>query len=100
MSGTGGVSAVVDQSTPFAQITAAYASFAPAVAYRADSYGGVFASAPWYRYNITGTDNQIWPTFNVYLVRRGDAVYKVQITGYYNATGTPRQITIRSARLR
>lgn len=100
VSGTGGVSAVVDQSTPFAQITAAYASFAPAVAYRADSYGGVFASAPWYRYNITGTDNQIWPTFNVYLVRRGDAVYKVQITGYYNATGTPRQITIRSARLR
>jgi len=49
--------------------------------------------------NITGTDNQIWPNFNVYLVRRGDAVFKLQVTSYYGATGTPRQITVRSVRL-
>ena len=99
VSGTGGVGAVVDQSMPFAQITAQYASFAPAVAYRSDSYGGVFVTSPWYKYNITGTDNQIWPNFNVYLVRRGETVYKVQLTSYYGSTGAPRQITLRASRL-
>jgi len=99
VSGTGGVSAVVDESMPFAQITAQYASFAPAVAYRADSFGGVFVTSPWYQYNITGTDNQIWPNFNVYLVKRGETVYKVQIISYYGPTGTARQITLRSSRV-
>lgn len=99
VSGTGGVSALLDPATPFAQVTADYAATAPSVAYRSDAFGGVFVSSPWYRYNITGTDNQIWPDFNVYLVRRGDAVFKVQLTGYYGPTGTSRQITIRSARV-
>lgn len=99
VSGTGGVSAVLDETTPFSQITAQYAAFAPAVAYRSDAYGGVFVTSPWYRYNITGTDNQIWPNFNIYLVRRGDTVYKVQIISYYGADGTPRQITVRSSRV-
>jgi hypothetical protein len=99
VSGTGGVSAVLDEDMPFGQLTAQYASFAPAVAYRADSYGGVFVTSPWYRYNITGTDNQIWPNFNVYLIRRGNTVFKLQLIGYYGATGTPRQITVRSSRV-
>jgi hypothetical protein len=99
VSGTGGVSAVIDESTPFTQITAQYASSAPPVAYRSDSYGGVFVNSPWYRYNITGTDNQIWPNFNVYLIRRGETVYKVQIISYYGPTGTSRQITLRSSRV-
>ena len=99
VSGSGGVSAVVDETMPFSQMTAQYASFAPPVAYRGDAYGGVFVSSPWYRYNITGTDNQIWPNFNVYLIRRGDTVDKVQLIGYYGATGTPRQITVRSSRV-
>ena len=99
VSGSGGVSAVLDTTTPFSEITASYASTAPAVAYRSDAYGGVFVTSPWYRYNITGTDNQIWPTFNVYLIRRGEEVFKVQLTGYYGATGTPRQITVRSVQV-
>ncbi len=99
VSGSGGVGAVVDESMPFSQLTAQYASFAPAVAYRSDSYGGVFVSSPWYRYNITGTDNQIWPNFNVYLVKKGDSVYKVQIISYYGPSGTARQITVRSSRV-
>jgi hypothetical protein len=99
VSGSGGVSAVIDETMPFAQISSQYAAFAPAVAYRSDSYGGVFVSSPWYKYNITGTDNQIWPNFNVYLIRRGDDVFKVQITSYYNASGTSRQITLRSVQL-
>jgi hypothetical protein len=99
VSGTGGVSALIDESVPFGQLTAQYASSAPAVAYRADSFGGVFVTSPWYKYNITGTDNQIWPNFNVYLVKRGETVYKVQIISYYGPTGTARQITLRSSRV-
>ena len=99
VSGTGGVSALIDDTTPFAQITSEYASFAPAVAYRSDSYGGVFVTSPWYMYNITGTDNQIWPNFNVYLIRRGNDVFKVQITSYYNLAGAARHITVRSVQL-
>ena len=53
----------------------------------------------WYRYNITGSDHQVWPTFDVYLVKRGDEVYKVQVTGYYGADGKPRQISFRYAKL-
>ena len=64
-------------------------------AYRSDSYAGVFGSSRWYRYNIGGTGNRISPTFEVYLVRRGSAVYKVQILNYYNVTGNPRFITFR-----
>lgn len=61
--------------------------------------GGVFQRSPWYRYNLTGEDHQVWPTYNVYLIRAGGEVYKVQITGYYGATGDPRQITFVSARI-
>ena len=60
----------------------------------------VFTAKKWYRYNLTGNDHQIWPTYDVYLVRRGTAVYKVQVTSYYGPTGTSRQITIRSAQIR
>ncbi|HRP08372.1 MAG TPA: HmuY family protein [Gemmatimonadales bacterium] len=41
------------------------------------------------------------PTFNIYLVKDGDAVYKVQFLSYYHpVTGAARMITIRFARLR
>lgn len=99
VSGTGGMSAVPDNSTPYASITASYAGSVPAQAYRSDGFSGVFQASPWYRYNITGTDNQIWPTFQVYLLRRGTEVFKVQLTGYYGSNGAPRQITVRYARL-
>jgi len=99
VSGSGTVKGVVDVATDFALIDAAYAGTVPPQAYRADLFSGAFAMAPWYRYNITGTDNQIWPVFNVYLVRRGSTVYKVQLTGYYSATGAPRNITMRYAKI-
>ncbi len=67
-------------------------------AYRTDAFGGVFSSSPWYRYNLAG-DNRISPTFNVYLVRRGTSVYKVQIVNYYSTTGAPRHITLRYKRI-
>lgn len=66
--------------------------------YRTDRAGGVFSAQPWYLYNVAG-DHQISPTFQVYLIRRGDEIYKVQLTGYYNEAGAPRHITFRYAPL-
>lgn len=57
-----------------------------------DDAGGVF----WY--NIEG-NNRLWPTFNVFLVRVGTAVYKVQVIDYYNATGDSGFPTVRFQQL-
>lgn len=67
--------------------------------YRGDAYGGVFATEDagrrWYRYNLQG-GHQIWPTYNVYLIRVDGEVYKVQLTGYYHPeTGDSRHVTFR-----
>lgn len=72
----------------------ATATGVPGNAYRTDGYAGVFAAHRYYRYNIGG-DNRITPTFDVYLVRRGAAVYKLQVLDYYSTTGQPRHITFR-----
>lgn len=99
VSGFGGVATVVSDDTPFAVMSATIAATIPPQVYRADSYTGVFGTKPWYRYNITGTDNQIWPTYEVYLLKRGTAVWKIQFTGYYDAAGTARQISFRYEQL-
>jgi hypothetical protein len=67
-------------------------------AYQVDAFAGVFGSHPWYRYNLTG-ENIIHPTFDVYLLKRGDAVYKIQLVDYYSAAGDPRHISFRYARV-
>ena len=67
-------------------------------AFRIDTYAGVFATSRFYKYNLGG-DNRITPTFDVYLLKRGGVVYKLQVTGYYNATGEARHITFRYAQL-
>jgi hypothetical protein len=97
----GGVSGEEDggavlASEAFGEITDA--SDAPAQVYAGDAFGGVFEGHPWYRYNLDG-GHQIWPTYDVYLIRRGDTVYKVQLTSYYGPTGDSRQISFRYARL-
>ena len=87
--------------TPFEEVTDA--SELPTGVYAGDAFGGVFASAEpgraWYRYNLDG-NHQIWPTQNVYLIRAGDDVYKVQLTGYYHPdSGDSRHISFRYQRL-
>lgn len=76
----------------------AFASTATAVtaanAYRADAYAGIFGQSRFFRYNIAG-DHRISPNFNVYLIRRGSTVYKLQVTSYYSLTGQARHITFR-----
>jgi HmuY protein len=94
VSGSGAAAAAV-ATEEFAAI--ATASTDPR-AYLQDNFGGVFNSHPWYRYNLTG-ENIIHPTFDVYLVKRGDDVYKVQLISYYGSAGEPRHITFRYARL-
>jgi hypothetical protein len=83
------------QLAAFDAITAANVP-ASASAWSAD----VFTTSKWYRYNLTGTDHQVWPTFDVYLVQRGSEVYKIQLTNYYGPGGEPRRITFRYAKLR
>jgi len=71
----------------------------PGAAFEADGFGGVFVESPWFRYNLLGTDHHIWPVFNVYLIKVGDAVYKIQVTNYYDVDGNTRRITTRYAKL-
>ena len=94
-SGAGRAGAVL-ASESFAAMTDA--SDAPTQIYKSDAYGGVFDARKWYRYNLTG-NHDITPTYDVYLIRRGSDVYKVQLTGYYDAAGQSRRITFRYARL-
>ena len=63
-------------------------------AYLADRYAGVFGEHPWYRYNLTGAHG-VHPTFDVYLVRRGSSVFKLQLLNYYGPAGQARHITFR-----
>jgi hypothetical protein len=95
VSGSGRAAAVL-ASESFTAMTSA--SDAPAQIYRADAYGGVFDKYRWYRYNLTGT-NDITPTYDVYLIRRGTNVYKVQLISYYNTAGESRRITFRYAKI-
>lgn len=95
VSGSGKGAAAKLTGTTFAAATPA--SISP-TAFRIDSYAGVFGTSRFYKYNIGG-DNRITPTYDVYLIRRGALIYKLQITGYYNSTGQPRHITFRYARI-
>lgn len=95
VSGTGGTGAVLADEA-FDEM--ADAGDAPAEIYRGDAFGGVFAAYPWYRYNLQG-NHQIWPTYDVYLIRRGETVWKVQLIGYYDAGGNSRRITLRYGKL-
>ncbi len=70
----------------------------PSAAFDADGFGGVFVESPYYRYNLLD-NHHIWPVFNVYLIKVGDAVYKIQITNYYDVNGNARHITTRYAKL-
>lgn len=49
-------------------------------------------------YNLAG-DNRLSPTYNIYLVKVGAAIYKIQLIGYYGATGLSGYPTIRYARI-
>jgi hypothetical protein len=95
VSGDGGVGAVAT-SEAFDDVTSA--SGAPASVYAGDAFGGVFAEHAWYKYNLDG-DHTIFPTFDVYLLRSGASVWKLQILNYYDDAGESRRISFRYAHL-
>jgi hypothetical protein len=94
VSGSGGAGATPSPE-PFEAVTTAAVD---SRAYQVDVFAGVFGSHPWYKYNLTG-ENIIHPTFDVYLIKRGDDVYKVQLIDYYSPAGDPRHISFRYAKL-
>lgn len=57
-----------------------------------------FAATPWFKYNLRD-EHMIWPTYNVYLLKRGETIYKFQVIGYYGPTGDPRHVTYRYERI-
>ncbi|HET7630846.1 MAG TPA: HmuY family protein [Gemmatimonadaceae bacterium] len=103
VSGSGDVAAVllVPSSfyTSYASITniPVGAAGIPANAFETDGAGGAFLTDLPYRYDPTV--HQVYPTYDVYLVKRGTDVYKVQIAGYYGTDGTFGQLTVRAAKL-
>jgi HmuY protein len=90
-----GAAGATPSPEPFATVTSAAVD---SRAYQVDGFSGVFGSHPWYKYNLTG-ENIIHPTFDVYLVKRGADVYKVQLVDYYSPAGEPRNISFRYAKL-
>lgn len=62
-----------------------------------EAEGGIFGQKSWYWYDTT--EHQVWPRYDVYLIRRGTEVYKVQLIGYYGPAGEARMITFRSAKI-
>lgn len=103
VSGPGTVSIARLDNVDFAALTAPQALAVPRGQFVRDNIVGPFSTngflgSPW-RYNILGNDNQVWPTFDVFLVRRGTAVWKLQFTSYYGLGAQERQVTIRYARL-
>jgi hypothetical protein len=90
-----GIAAATTTTEDFASVATAAVD---SRAFQQDGFAGVFNSHPWYRYNLTG-ENIIHPTFDVFLVRRGTAVYKLQLVDYYGPAGEPRRITVRYALL-
>jgi hypothetical protein len=56
--------------------------------YFSDTAGGIFVESSWYAYNLTGSDNKLWPNYRVYLIKSGTDVYKFQILSYYHPQST------------
>ena len=52
-----------------------------------------------FRYNLNN-DQRLSPTFNTYLIRNGTKTWKLQVIGYYGASGAGGFPTLRYARIR
>lgn len=51
-----------------------------------------------FRYNLLNTQ-RLHPSFNIYLIKSGTRVYKLQVINYYSASGASGFPTIRAARI-
>ena len=69
----------------------------PSTSFISDGAGGAFRANVPYRYDPVS--HQVYPTFDVYLVKRGTTVYKVQVISYYSTGGVFGYVTLRYARI-
>ena len=46
-----------------------------------------FSANPWYQYNLNG-GHLLWSQYGVYLIKTNTATYKLQVTSYYDESGT------------
>lgn len=74
------------------------ASTTPGLTFSADAPSGVFKDSSWYSYNLQG-GHKLWPNYRVYIVDTGTNQYKLQITSYYDTSGTSAMINLRYAKL-
>ncbi len=98
-SGTGTVSVTFGDNTPFDVMSATIARSVPIQAFTRDAFAGAF-SQPDRQWEYVSSSNTVVATYDVYLLRRGDAIFKVQFPSYYDAQGQSRRITVRYQRLR
>jgi hypothetical protein len=84
----------LQQMTPDSELAEFAAVTAESIAPDAAWHPATFAGSPWFKYNLRD-EHMIWPTYNTFLVKRDDTVYKLQITGYYSQAGDPRHISFR-----
>lgn len=98
-SGTGTVSVTFADSTPFEVMSATIARSVPIVAFARDGFAGAF-SQPDRQWEYVASSNTVFATYDIYLLRRGETVFKVQFPSYYDAQGQSRRITVRYQRLR
>lgn len=102
-SGSGNVAAVALVPSTFYTSYAAIAAIPigaagiPAAAFASDGAGGAFLQGAPYRYDPVS--HQVYPTYNVYLVKRGASVYKVQIASYYSSAAVFGYLTVRYAKV-
>ncbi len=69
----------------------------PPTAFIPDGTGGAFLTVAPYEYDQAA--HQVYPTYDVYLVKRGTSVYKVQVIGYYSTAGVFGSLTLRYAKI-
>lgn len=98
-SGTGTVSVTYGDNTPFEVMSATIARSVPIVAFARDGFAGAF-SQPDRQWEYVSSSNTVYSTYDNYLLRRGETVFKVQFPSYYDAQGQSRRITVRYQRLR
>lgn len=98
-SGTGTVSITFSNNTPFEVMSATIARSVPIAGFARDAFAGAF-SQPDRQWEYVASSNTVYATFDIYLLRRGETVFKVQFPSYYDAQGQSRRITVRYQRLR
>jgi hypothetical protein len=92
----------LDAAADFTAVTVAddapdYASFLSAIAGAFPSTFDAPEDVFWY--NLEG-NQRLWPTYNVFLVRKGGTVFKLQVLDYYDSTGASGYPTVRFEQLR